>query len=79
MEIGVLASQRDFAEHLATLKRIGIPTRQARLPEHLEGLEGLIILGGESITMGKPDRDGAGGGARLDRPAGKAAGHRVLS
>ncbi len=53
MIIGVLAIQGDFAEHLVTLKRIGVEGREVRLPGHLEGLQGLIIPGGESTTIGK--------------------------
>jgi 5'-phosphate synthase pdxT subunit len=53
MEIGVLALQGDFAEHIAALRRIGVETREVRLPQHLEGIQGLIIPGGESTTIGK--------------------------
>jgi 5'-phosphate synthase pdxT subunit len=53
MEIGVLALQGDFAEHIVTLIRMGIATREVRLPQHLEDLNGLIIPGGESTTIGK--------------------------
>ncbi len=53
MKIGVLALQGDFAEHIAVLRRIGVETVEVRLPEHLEGLSGLIIPGGESTTIGK--------------------------
>ena len=53
MEIGVLALQGDFAEHMAALRRIGVATREVRLPQHLEGIQGLIIPGGESTTIGK--------------------------
>ncbi len=53
MKIGVLALQGDFAEHLAILKRLGVETAAVRLPEQLEGLDGLIIPGGESTTIGK--------------------------
>ena len=53
MKIGVLALQGDFAEHIAMLKRIGAQTAEVRLPEHLKGLDGLIIPGGESTTIGK--------------------------
>ncbi|HVN56548.1 MAG TPA: pyridoxal 5'-phosphate synthase glutaminase subunit PdxT [Anaerolineaceae bacterium] len=53
MKIGVLALQGDFAEHLATLERIGAEASEVRLPEHLLGLDGLIIPGGESTTIGK--------------------------
>ena len=53
MEIGVLALQGDFAEHLVILQRLGITARAVRLPEQLNGLNGLIIPGGESTTIGK--------------------------
>ncbi len=53
MKIGVLALQGDFAEHISMLKRIGAETAEVRLPEHLNLLDGLIIPGGESTTMGK--------------------------
>jgi 5'-phosphate synthase pdxT subunit len=53
MKIGVLALQGDFAEHRAILKKIGVETVEVRLPKHLEGLDGLIIPGGESTTIGK--------------------------
>jgi 5'-phosphate synthase pdxT subunit len=51
--IGVLALQGDFSEHLAVLRRLGVPGREVRLAEQLAGLEGLIIPGGESTTIGK--------------------------
>jgi 5'-phosphate synthase pdxT subunit len=51
--IGVLALQGDFAEHIAMLQRMGAKTVEVRLPRHLEGLDGLIIPGGESTTIGK--------------------------
>src|SRR5574341_1163267 len=53
MKIGVLALQGDFAEHIAMLKRLNVETAEVRLPEHLKGLDGLIIPGGESTTIGK--------------------------
>jgi 5'-phosphate synthase pdxT subunit len=53
MEIGVLALQGDFAEHVVILQRLGHQAREVRLPEHLAGLQGLIIPGGESTTIGK--------------------------
>ena len=51
--IGVLALQGDFAEHLAMLRKLDLDTREVRLPEHLEGLNGLIIPGGESTTQAR--------------------------
>jgi 5'-phosphate synthase pdxT subunit len=53
MKIGVLALQGDFAEHISMLKSIGVDTAEVRLPKHLDGLDGLIIPGGESTTIGK--------------------------
>ena len=49
--IGVLALQGDFAEHEAILKRLGVDAREVRVPADLEGLDGLIIPGGESTTI----------------------------
>ena len=57
MKIGVLALQGDFAEHIAMLKRLKVETSEVRLPEHLKGLDGLIIPGGESTTIGKLAND----------------------
>jgi 5'-phosphate synthase pdxT subunit len=53
MKIGVLALQGAFIEHEQVLQRIGVETCEVRLPQHLEGLDGLIIPGGESTTIGK--------------------------
>lgn len=53
MKIGVLALQGDFAEHVAVLRRIGVESAEVRLSAHLGGLDGLIIPGGESTTIGK--------------------------
>ena len=53
MKIGVLALQGDFAEHVSMLKKIGVEAVEVRLPKHLDGLNGLIIPGGESTTIGK--------------------------
>ncbi|OGO38861.1 MAG: glutamine amidotransferase subunit PdxT [Chloroflexi bacterium RBG_16_57_11] len=53
MKIGVLALQGDFAEHIAMLKHLKVETSEVRLPEHLKDLDGLIIPGGESTTLGK--------------------------
>ena len=49
--IGVLAVQGDFLEHINMLTEIGAESREIRLPEQLEGLDGLIIPGGESTTI----------------------------
>ncbi|GAB4505123.1 MAG: pyridoxal 5'-phosphate synthase glutaminase subunit PdxT [Anaerolineales bacterium] len=53
MKIGVLALQGDFAEHITMLRGLGVETAEVRLPQHLDGLDGLIIPGGESTTIGK--------------------------
>lgn len=57
MRIGILAIQGDFAEHIVMLKRLAVETVEVRLPGHLEGLDGLIIPGGESTTIGKLSMD----------------------
>ena len=51
MKIGVLALQGAFAEHIAVLRKLGMEAVEVRLPEQLEGLDGLIIPGGESTTF----------------------------
>jgi 5'-phosphate synthase pdxT subunit len=51
--IGVLALQGAFIEHEQALARLGVRSRQVRLPEHLDGVDGLIIPGGESTVIGK--------------------------
>lgn len=53
MNIGVLALQGDFLEHQKMLTRLGVQVIQVRLPQHLQDLDGLIIPGGESTTIGK--------------------------
>ncbi len=53
MRIGILALQGDFAEHRVTLQRLGVPVVEVRLPDQLDGLDGLIIPGGESTTIAK--------------------------
>lgn len=53
MNIGVLAVQGDFAEHIAILRKMGVDAREVRLPEQLDALDGLIIPGGESTTLSR--------------------------
>ena len=53
MKIGVLALQGAFREHIEALRELGVDAVEVRLPEQLEGLDGLIIPGGESTTIGK--------------------------
>jgi pyridoxal 5'-phosphate synthase pdxT subunit len=49
--IGVLAVQGNFREHAAMLRRLGADVVQVRKPEQLDGLDGLVIPGGESTTF----------------------------
>ncbi len=51
MTIGVLAVQGDVREHLRTLGRIGVTGRPVLRPDHLVGLDGIILPGGESTAM----------------------------
>ena len=53
MKIGVLALQGAFIEHVKMLRQLDVTAVEARLPQHLDGLDGLIIPGGESTTIGK--------------------------
>jgi pyridoxal 5'-phosphate synthase pdxT subunit len=51
MRIGVLALQGNFREHAAMLRRLGADPVEVRKPDQLDGLDGLIIPGGESTTF----------------------------
>ena len=53
LTIGVLALQGAFAEHARAIETLGARAREVRLPSDLEGLDGLILPGGESTTIGK--------------------------
>ncbi len=53
MRIGVLALQGAFIEHINILRGLGVEAVEVRLPADLDGLDGLIIPGGESTTIGK--------------------------
>lgn len=53
MRIGILALQGDFAEHKVMLQRMGVTAVEVRLPAQLDGLDGMIIPGGESTTIAK--------------------------
>ena len=53
LRIGVLAVQGNFREHVAVLRRLGAEPVEVRLPEQLDGLDGLVIPGGESTTIGR--------------------------
>ena len=50
---GVLGLQGDFAEHLTTLRELGVDAVDVRRPEQLDEIDALIIPGGESTTIGK--------------------------
>jgi 5'-phosphate synthase pdxT subunit len=50
---GVLGLQGDFAEHLSTLRGLGVDAVDVRRPEQLDEIDALIIPGGESTTIGK--------------------------
>jgi 5'-phosphate synthase pdxT subunit len=49
--VGVLAVQGNFREHAAMLRRLGADVVEVRKPEELEGLDGLVVPGGESTTF----------------------------
>jgi pyridoxal 5'-phosphate synthase pdxT subunit len=51
MKIGVLAVQGNFREHAAMLRRLGADPVEVRKPEELQGLDGLVIPGGESTAF----------------------------
>ena len=51
MRIGVLAMQGAFAEHIAMLRKLKVEALPVRLPSELEGMDGLVIPGGESTSI----------------------------
>lgn len=53
LTIGVLAMQGAFVEHVRILAILGVAAREVRLPRDLDGLDGIILPGGESTTIGK--------------------------
>lgn len=53
VKIGVLALQGAFIEHQQIFQRLGVESVQVRLPHELDDLDGLVIPGGESTTIGK--------------------------
>jgi pyridoxal 5'-phosphate synthase pdxT subunit len=72
--IGVLALQGGFAAHAAILRDLGAEVREVRVPADLDGLDGLVMPGGESTTMtlgvereglGDPLRDFAASGRQV--------------
>ena len=63
--IGVLALQGDFEAHARVLRGLGAEVREVRVPTDLEGLDGLVIPGGESTTMSLGiEREGLAGPLR---------------
>jgi len=53
LKIGVLALQGAFIEHIHKLRELGIQGSEVRLPQDLQGIDGLVIPGGESTAIGK--------------------------
>jgi pyridoxal 5'-phosphate synthase pdxT subunit len=53
LKIGVLAAQGAFIEHIQAINRLKVDTIEVRLPRDLEGINGLIIPGGESTTISR--------------------------
>jgi 5'-phosphate synthase pdxT subunit len=53
MKVGVLAVQGNFREHAAMLRRLGADVVEVRMPEELEGLDGLVVPGGESTAIAR--------------------------
>ncbi len=53
LTVGVLGLQGDFREHLRVLERLGVSSRDVRKPGDLDGLDGLILPGGESTTIAR--------------------------
>jgi 5'-phosphate synthase pdxT subunit len=53
LEVGILALQGDFEAHAKTLRQLGAEPREVRTAEDLEGLDALVIPGGESTAMSK--------------------------
>jgi 5'-phosphate synthase pdxT subunit len=69
--VGVLALQGDFAAHTAMLAELGAEVREVRTVADLEGLDGLVIPGGESTTMSLGiEREGLGDPLRALAAAG---------
>jgi 5'-phosphate synthase pdxT subunit len=70
--VGVLALQGDFAAHARVLRDVGAEVREVRTPADLEGLDGLVMPGGESTTMTLGiEREGLAAPLRAFHVAGK--------
>jgi pyridoxal 5'-phosphate synthase pdxT subunit len=73
LAVGVLALQGDFEAHARTLRQLGAEPREVRTPRDMEGLDALVIPGGESTTIGKGiDSAGLEPALRSHHEAGKA-------
>ena len=57
MKVGVLSLQGGVIEHIKHLQALGVEALEIKKPEELEDIEGIILPGGESTTMGKLLRD----------------------
>lgn len=64
--IGVLALQGAFAEHCSHIEKLGHCARQVRVTSDMEGLEGLILPGGESTAIGKQLKESGLGAAIIE-------------
>jgi 5'-phosphate synthase pdxT subunit len=53
LKIGVLALQGAFIEHIHKLRELNVEAGEVRLPQDLQGIDGLIVPGGESTAIGK--------------------------
>jgi pyridoxal 5'-phosphate synthase pdxT subunit len=72
LRLGVLAIQGGFEAHLAILRELGAEAREVRAPAELEGLDGLVIPGGESTTIVKGiESAGLAEGIRAHHAAGR--------
>jgi 5'-phosphate synthase pdxT subunit len=72
LRLGVLAIQGGFEAHLAILRELGAEAREVRAPAALDGLDGLVIPGGESTTIVKGiESAGLGEGIRAHHAAGR--------
>jgi pyridoxal 5'-phosphate synthase pdxT subunit len=72
LRIGVLAAQGDFAAHSHVLRSLGATPLEVRTAEQLDGLDGLVIPGGESTTISKAiARDGLEGAIRAHAEGGR--------
>ncbi len=52
LTVGIVAFQGDFSRHISVFRELGVEARPIRRPEELTGVDGLVIPGGESTTIG---------------------------